>query len=156
RGRGWRGPATGELEGADARAPVELARGRDVLIGVPEGAVIGRVDRDAAVVAPAREAERPGLRAGSGDDRALPLGHRPRKITGQPSGVADLRVGRAAGEAKAQAHIAGLIHGEAAHPAVVSVGRIGALLKDRGGRARAPDLVPANAGRAARGDAVVG
>src|SRR5207253_2320715 len=37
--------AVGELEVADARAPVEAAGSRVVLLGIPEGAVIDRVDR---------------------------------------------------------------------------------------------------------------
>ena len=45
--------ALGELEVADARAPVELAVRRVVLVRVPERAVVDRVDGQRAVVAPA-------------------------------------------------------------------------------------------------------
>ena len=42
----------GELEGIEARMPVEAAVAWDVLVGVPECAVIVRVDGNAGVVAP--------------------------------------------------------------------------------------------------------
>lgn len=41
-----------EFEIADARAPVETARRVVVLLGVPEGAVINRIHRHVAVIAP--------------------------------------------------------------------------------------------------------
>src|SRR6185437_5122288 len=56
RRRRWRGTTTArELEGTDARLPVEGAIRGDVLVRVPEGATIGRVNRHRAVVAPTAE-----------------------------------------------------------------------------------------------------
>ena len=56
--------AAGELERSDPRAPVEGAGGLQVLGGIPEGAVVDRVDRHRAVVAPAVEVAA-ALRAGA-------------------------------------------------------------------------------------------
>src|SRR5258708_34633969 len=42
----------------------------------------------------------------------------------------DLRLDRGAGDAEAQGHVAGLVLGDRTHPAVVSVGRVGALLEE--------------------------
>jgi len=44
-----------ELECADASAPVKAAGRRVILLRIPEGAVVARVDRHAAVIAPAFE-----------------------------------------------------------------------------------------------------
>ena len=45
--------ALGELEVADARAPVEAGRRQVVLICVVKSAVVHRIDRDIAVITPA-------------------------------------------------------------------------------------------------------
>ena len=45
--------AFGELEVADARAPVEAGRGRVVLVRVIERAIVHGIDCDIAVIAPA-------------------------------------------------------------------------------------------------------
>src|SRR5581483_3028691 len=63
--------ATREREGADPRVPVPASVARQVLTEVPERAVVGRVDRDARVVAPTAEAA--GLRADAVDQDALAL-----------------------------------------------------------------------------------
>src|SRR3954454_16140336 len=58
-----------ESEGGDACAPVERACGLQVLGRVPEGAVVNRVNRYRAVVAPA--AQTSGLRAAARNDARL-------------------------------------------------------------------------------------
>src|ERR1051326_420143 len=45
--------AAPELEGIDAGVPVEATGGLVVLLGVPDGAIVGRIDRHGRVVAPA-------------------------------------------------------------------------------------------------------
>src|SRR5260370_455450 len=64
-------PTVCELKGADRGLPVSCTGGRVVLLRVPEGTVIGWVDRHHAVVAPAVEAR--GLRAGAGNERGFAL-----------------------------------------------------------------------------------
>src|SRR5260370_18196797 len=66
--------AAGELEGDDACTPVERTGGGQILVRVPEGAVIDRVNADAAVVAPAVQGT--GLRSAAPEDEVLRL-HRP-------------------------------------------------------------------------------
>ena len=60
------GAAVREDEICNARVPIEAAGGRDVLLGVPERAVVGGIDRHGAVIAPAVLAS--GLRTRSTDD----------------------------------------------------------------------------------------
>ena len=68
----------------------------------------------------------------------------------------DAGVARAPADAEAEADVARLVLGDAAHPAVVGIGRIGALLKDaQGVTATRAQLVPADADRATGGDAVI-
>ena len=62
---------------------------------------------------------------------------------------------RAAAEAEAEAHVAGVVHGDAAHPAIVGVRRVGSLLIDGEAAAGNAQLVPTHPDRAARGDAVI-
>src|SRR5262249_17904938 len=74
----------GDLERADACLPVE-AGGLIILIGVPEGAVVGRVHAHTAVVAPANArgaAAVAGLRAGvrAGGHRGLALRQRVQRV----------------------------------------------------------------------------
>src|SRR5262249_50846472 len=145
--------AVWELERANARAPVEAAAGLQVLVGVPEGAVVHRVHRHRAVVAPAMEVTR--LRAHPGLQRRLALRHLPKGVTCQPSGVADSWAYRTAGDAIAKGDIARLIHGDAAHPAVVGVGRVRPLLEDRRRAVGTAQLVPAHAHAGASSDRVI-
>src|SRR6185437_2616130 len=65
-------PATGELERADTRVPVEVAVGGKVLVGVPEGAAVRRVNRHRAIVAPAAVI---GLWAATANEASLALRH---------------------------------------------------------------------------------
>src|SRR6185312_5304668 len=86
--------ALGELEAADARAPVELARRRVVLARVPERAVVDRVDRERAVVAPAVAGA--GLAAGAVEEMRLTLRELVQRIARQTARVAQLRIDRRA------------------------------------------------------------
>ena len=67
----------------------------------------------------------------------------------------DLRLEARAGDAEAQADASGLVHRDAAHPAVARVGRVGPLLEDGQVAAARPELVPADAGGRTGRDAVV-
>src|SRR5205085_10242251 len=70
--RPCRSAAARELERGDARRPVEGAAALQVFGRVPERAVVHRVDRHGAVVAPAREVAA-ALRAGALDNRGFGL-----------------------------------------------------------------------------------
>ena len=145
-----RGPAQTDLriaacrerECADAGAPVELSRAQVVLLRVPEGASVG-IDGHGAIVAP------PMLRA---DLRAQALvepfsqGHLAQRIARPPGRVGDCRVAARAGEGVPESDVPGTIHGNAAHPAVFGIGRVGGLLVDRGSAVGIANLVPADAG----------
>src|SRR4051812_6157112 len=133
--------AAGELERDDARPPGSDHDGvlPEVLLRVPEGAVVARVDGQVAVVAPA--ALDLGLRAGAGVRDLLGLGHLTQRVTGRATGVADRRVVVRSRGAVAGGDVALLVLGDAAHPAPERVrqpvgGRVGALLVDRGSAAR--------------------
>ncbi len=56
--------AAWELEGGNPGAPIEGATALEVFRGVPEGAVVNRVNRHGGVIAPAAEVAQ--LRAGPG------------------------------------------------------------------------------------------
>ncbi len=47
--------ASGKFERSDPGTPVKIAAGLQVLVCVPEGAVVNRVDAHATIVAPAAE-----------------------------------------------------------------------------------------------------
>src|SRR5262249_49861863 len=78
--------AARELERGDTCAPVECAVGFQVFICVPEGAIVHRIDRHGAVVAPAVQS--PGLRPDTSLDDILSL-HCAQSIGGKPSSVTD-------------------------------------------------------------------
>ena len=86
---------------SDPRLPAGLARRGVILLRVPEGALVDRIHREQAVVAPA--SRRMGLRSGADDDVGFALCHLTRRIAGQPAGVADRRRGRRTGDAVARA-----------------------------------------------------
>ena len=141
--------AIGEFEGADARLPGSAAGGLDVFGGVPEGAVIHRVYSEHAVVAPAGGGMR--LRAGASDDFRFALGHFAQRVAHQAAGVADGGVDRGTGYAEANSHVAHVVHGDAAHPAIQTIVRgVGALLVDGGNCCIGiAQFVPTHAGAAA-------
>src|SRR5207244_13038908 len=67
------------------------------------------------------------------------------RISHLPPRIADPRVRTAAGNAVAQADVAGRVHGDASHPAIIGVRGVSALLIDGGRAAGAANLVPAHA-----------
>src|SRR5438874_420007 len=144
-------PTTGELERDHARAPgpdQDDVLG-EVLLRVPERAVVARVDGEVAVVAPA--ALDLGLRTGARVADLLRRGHLTQRVAGGPARVAHGReVVRPRG-AVAEGDVAVAVLGDAAHPPPEwvrrrVVGRVGALLVDgRRPAARDPHLVPADA-----------
>src|SRR5206468_6902413 len=94
-----------------------LAGGRLVLVHVPEGAVVDRVDGEVRVVAPARV--RRGLNARPVHDRALAERHLPERVAGEPPGIADPGVdARPVDHAVAGRDVALAVLGNAPHPAM--------------------------------------
>jgi len=69
--------AAWQFEGANARLPAcggrHLTGQSVILVNVPEGAVVGRVDRDVGIIAPPRVGRR--LHPGAIDDRAFAESH---------------------------------------------------------------------------------
>src|SRR5207249_1001672 len=96
--------AARELERPDSRVPVEGAVRGEVLVRVPECAVVGRIDTHARVVAPAAEGGR--LRAVAVDDRPLALRHHAERIAREPPGVVDSRMEAGARDAEAERDVA--------------------------------------------------
>src|SRR5579859_820630 len=145
--------ATRQLEAVDHGPPEEVVSAEQVhcsgvLAGVPESAVVGRKGH-AAVVAPAVISV---LEIRSGEDQLLSLhGSGPRERAADCD--AGVRIGRAAGDAVAEAEIAGAVLGNTAHPAIGGViGAEGALVADgEGSAADGAQAVPADTGLRARG-----
>src|SRR6185436_17934527 len=145
------GAAAGEPERDDSRPPGadhDRVLG-EVLLRVPERAVVARVDGDIAVVAPASLGL--GLRAGAGVRDLLGLGELPERVAGRAAGVPDRRIVVRPGRAEAGGDVALLVLGDRAHPAPDRIGeavggRVGALLVDRGSAAPGDaQLVPTDA-----------
>ena len=67
----------------------------------------------------------------------------------------NLRIERAAGQTEAERHVAGLIHRDAAHPTIIGIGRVGALLENCWRGTRRPNFVPTKTDARPRGHAVV-
>src|SRR6185437_14642839 len=85
--------ASREFEAADAGAPVERAGVLQVLVGVPESAVVHRINRHAAVVTPAIEVAAALRAAAIHDARFRAQGAE--RVAGKTAGVADRRIHRA-------------------------------------------------------------
>ena len=117
----------GKFEVADARAPVEAGRRRVVLVCVIERAIVHRIDREIAVIAPAigRSTLAPGA-----IKKVLFSRQRIQWVRRQSARVTDLRVNRAAGRAKAERDVVLVVGGDAAHPAPGGIRLIRALLED--------------------------
>src|SRR5674476_279408 len=98
--------AAGELETRDFRAPVERAARLEVLVRVPERAVVHRIDGHGAVIAPSTEIRE--LRTAARLNNALRL-HCAQRIGDQPPRVPYRRVNTAAGRAVAQRYISYLV-----------------------------------------------
>src|SRR4029453_17779487 len=148
------GLAARELEARDACLPVPVwwrFRHRVVLVDVPEGAVVHRVDVHRGVVAPAGVGVR--LHPRTVDDHSFAERHLPKRVAGEPARIADAREdGRPFADAVPQPHVPVLVCGHAPHPAVHPVVRgVGALLEDAVRAAGPPQLVPADGGGAPDG-----
>src|SRR5262249_39010363 len=139
---GGRAAAPRELERADPGAPVEAARRLQVLVRVPERAIVDGVDGHRAVVPPAAEAPR--LRPDTGRQGVLGL-HRPRRVADEATGVADAWPYAAARDAIAEEHVALLVLGDRPHPARGRVGGERPRLEEGGGAPGVANLVPTNA-----------
>ena len=125
-----------------------------VLVRVPEGAVVHRVNAHGAVIAPAVAGA--GLAAGAGKESRLPLGQCVDRVGREPPGITDLREdGRGRG-AETHREVATVVHRGAAHPAPRRVRLIGALLEDgHGAVGQAAQLEPPHARDAPGADRVV-
>src|SRR5207253_4468172 len=120
-----RSVASGELKGPDYGFPVKTAVVWKILAGVPERAVVRRIDAQCAVVPPAVEVAV--LRTGTFDDAGFRF-HRSGGVSGRAAGEADTGVNAAAGDAVAEADIAGSVHRRAAHPTIGGIGSKSTLL----------------------------
>ena len=134
----------GKFEVADARAPVEAGRRRVVLVCVIERAIVHRIDREIAVIAPAigRSTLAPGAikKVLFTCQNVYGIGH-------QTSRIAELRVNRAAGGAETKYLVSQVIRRDAAHPAPGGIRLIRALLEDTPvPRLRALQFKPAYSG----------
>src|SRR5207248_10525446 len=132
--------AARKLERADPRPPIERATARNVLVGVPEGAIVGRIDSQRAVVAPSRKI-RTGLRARPIDNDSLTLIHHAGRTRSRSPSVMNFRMNRASGNAETECHVAALVHGNATHPAIVRIGSVGTLLENCRRGVWSPDFV---------------
>ena len=150
------------LEGTDARVPIAGSSVRlsvVILIGVPERALVGRVQIHRTVVAP--PIARPAaavvfLRAAPGDELHFGLWQRVGRIRHEPSRIGDAgKVRRRCVRRRvAQRHVALPVHREAAHEAIERrVRRVDLLLQRncRHGAAGNVDLRPLHGGRSRRG-----
>src|SRR5208337_548680 len=146
---------TGEGERSDVRAPVEDSVGFLVLVHVPEGTVIGRVNYHSGIVAPTVARVRGGsLRASAGHEGGFAL-HGAQRIAGHSAGKANTRMDGAAGRAVSQPDIATLILGHACHPAIGGIRGKSSLLIERDGAGRVIEFIPADRHLAGVSDSVV-
>src|SRR6266700_3975322 len=111
--------ATGEFEAPNPSAPIEGAVRFQILRGVEERAIVGRVNSHCAVVAPAAQVAL--LRASAGLQRVFGL-QRSKRISRYSSRKGDGGKDGAAGDTVAQCYVANFIHSDTAHPARVAVG----------------------------------
>src|SRR5213083_2337453 len=95
-----------ELERRDAGTPVERAASLQVFGGIPESAVVTRIDRHCAVVAPPSKVWQ--LRAAANLDAVFSF-HRAQRICWHAARVADGRENAAAGRAIAHCDVADLV-----------------------------------------------
>src|SRR5262249_18711632 len=74
------------------------------------------------------------------------------RVADFPARVSDGRVSCSAADAIANAYVSALVHRGACHPAIVKIGRKGALLIDSRGAIRRSHLVPADASVSTSGE----
>src|SRR5207253_865019 len=109
-------PAARELERGDSGSPrSEDQVGAEVLLRVPERAVVRWVEAQVAVVTPASLDLRLGTGAGPGD--LFGLRHLAERIARHPSGVPHRREVVRPGRAETDRDVAGMVHRYAPHPA---------------------------------------
>ena len=126
----------GELEGADARVPEEGAVCCIVLVAIPEGGVVARIQAHRAVIAPT--IARPGLHARAGEHERFTLRQRIGRVGGETARISDRwksQRGNHAGGAVADRQISGVIERGAAHPTLGCIRRKGRLIEHRVGAA---------------------
>src|SRR5207253_587275 len=114
-----------KFEVRDLGAPIESATRLQIFSGVPQGAIIGRIDSDTAVIAPAVQVLQLGAAASHDGSFALQNSQR---ISGQATAEPNCRKRAAGRNAVADGNIPHFVHGNAAHPSAVVVRRVGALL----------------------------
>ena len=73
------------------------------------------------------------------------ISHRAQGIGRDTARICDCRIHPAAAHAVTHCHVTHLVHGNAAHPAVIAVWRKGSLLEHRRCASRVPDLIPPHA-----------
>ena len=116
---------------------------------MPEGTTVSRIDEHRAIVSPATIGE--GLMSASHDERCFALRHVIWRITGQTTGITDLRVKGRAGCGITDCEVALPVHVDAGHPAKQSVGSVVPILllcwRSRNGVASHVKLVPAHRSR---------
>ena len=135
-----------DAEDANARVPHEgVFRHVVVLIGVPEGALVYRINRHGAIVTPA--AIRSRVHARAFHNRGFRL-HGSQRVAIFVDGVANGGFGDSGiGDAVAEGDVTGAIHGNTAHPTVGVVRPVGAFLVERPGVAAfLAQLEPADGG----------
>lgn len=147
-------PATRELERTNARPPVKAGCRRVVLLRVPEGAVIDRVNSDVTVITPA--AVGASLASGSGEQGSFALGQNSGWISRQAARITNLRIDCSARRAIANRDVSLLVHRRAAHPSPRRIRLISTLLKVRDWTIRhVSEFEPADAGDCARANGEV-
>src|SRR5262249_56320844 len=109
------------------RVPVRVLGNRLVLLGVPECTVVAGVDPNRRVITPAIERV---LRSAADNGKRLRL-KQARLVASFPPRKPNRRIRRAAGDAVADADVAGLVHRDAAHPPVLRAAPIPSLPVDR-------------------------
>ena len=120
---------------------------------MPERTTVSRIDEHRAIVSPATTGA--GLMSARRDERRFTLRHVIGRITGQTTGITDLRVERRAGGGITDCDVALPVHVDTRHPAkqpVCSVVPILLLCRRRGNCVTSHvKLVPANRSRPGQG-----
>src|SRR4030095_11482821 len=113
-----------------------------VFLGIPERAVVYRINGEIAVIAPAVGSA--GLTARSVKQVCFALRELVEWIAHQPPRVANLRIDAGRRCAKTKCQIATAVHGSTPHPAPGGIGLVGALLEDcHGSRGHIAQFEPA-------------
>lgn len=128
--------------------PVEAAVAWNVLVGIPERAVVARVNGNAGVVAPPAQSAslRPDAREHDVDGFHSAAG-----VGRHSTRVGDFRMDAAAGLTEPHSNVTDLVHADAAHPECGAAARDGALLKDNWCPVGVANFVPARPGCGAAG-----